>query len=181
MLELGETLHLKPFNEQEAYQLIERPTHNHLDYSAEALQLIWRLTGGSPFLIHAFCFNLVRHMAYSNRRQVQESDVEAVQLDFMNPGESLFAHLLDMIQSPAAEAICGYLAQVLNRADSLVSRRDFRQALPHLSEKQLDDTLEKLVDQDILVEMKPGAWQFASLLFGRWLAVNRILEQHDFN
>jgi (p)ppGpp synthase/HD superfamily hydrolase len=181
LLELGETLYLKPLSEQDAYQLIQRPTHNHLEYSPEALHLTWRLTGGSPFLIHAFCFNLVRHMAAGNRREVEWSDVEAVQLDFMHPGESLFAHLLDMVQSPPAEAICRHLARALNQADQTVSRRDLALALPHLSEKQLAEALEKLTDQDILVEVKPDTWQFASLLFGRWLAINRILEQHGLN
>lgn len=181
LLELGETLHLKPLSEQDAYQLIRRPTHNHLEYSPEALYLTWRLTGGSPFLIHAFCFNLVRHMALGSRREVEESDVEAVQLDFMHPGESLFAHLLDMIQSPLAEAICRHLVWSLNQADQTVSRKALAQALPHFSEKQLDEALEKLTDQAILVEVKPDTWHFASLLFGRWLAINRILEQHGFN
>jgi (p)ppGpp synthase/HD superfamily hydrolase len=181
LLELGETMPLRPLNEQDAYQLIERPTYNHLEYSPEALHLIWRLTGGSPFLIQAFCFNLVRHMTLGNRREVEINDVEAVQLDFMHPGESLFAHLLDMIQSPAAEAVCRYLSRTLHETDQPVSLEELHQALLHLSEKQLDDTLEKLVGQDILVETKPEAWQFTSLLFGRWLAVNRILEQHGLN
>jgi hypothetical protein len=86
-----------------------------------------------------------------------------------------------MLPSSSAEAICRYLAWTLHETDQPISLKELIGALPQFSEEQVGNTLERLVAQDILVEIKPGAWQFTSLLFGRWLAVNRILEQHGLN
>lgn len=173
LLELGETRVLKPLSETVAQQLIERPTYNHLDYTTEALQYAWRLTGGSPFLIQAFCYNLVRYMAHANRRRVEWADVNAVQAEFMHPQESLFAHLLDIVQSIAQAApICNHLAKSLNKNQPAVSFVELTDALPHLPIDQLRSALRKLTDQHILIESGTDKWQFASLLFGQWLAIN---------
>ena len=40
LLEMGETLILKPLNEKDARQLIEQPTSNYLEYSAKALSYV---------------------------------------------------------------------------------------------------------------------------------------------
>jgi GTP pyrophosphokinase len=173
LLELGETRILKPLSEAVAQQLIERPTYNHLEYTPEALQYVWRLTGGSPFLIQAFCYNLVRHMAHANRRRVEWIDVDAVQAEFMQPHESLFAHLVDVVQSiPQAIPICKQLAKSLNKSQPAISFVELTASLPHLPVDQLRSTLRKLINQYILVESDTDKWQFASLLFGRWLAIN---------
>jgi GTP pyrophosphokinase len=176
LLELGESLPLRPLDEQAARQLIERPTYNILEYSPKAIRCIWRLTGGSPFLIHALCFNLVRHMAHKNERRVELIDVELVQADFMRPSESLFAHLLDIVHTIQAGLVCRYLARALATSDRTVSFEGLHTELPQLPASRLRQLLEQLKTQYILVEPHPDQWQFASLLFGRWLATNRILE-----
>jgi hypothetical protein len=174
LLELGEIKLLKPLSEKVAQQLIERPTYNYLEYSAEALR---RLTGGSPFLIQAFCFNLVRHMAHANRRRVEWADVDSVQSEFMHPNESLFAHLVDIIQgTPQAIPVCKHLSQALNKTDQPISLQALEAALPQLATEGIQQNLEKLTHQHILIEPEPNSWQFASLLFGRWLARNIVLE-----
>ncbi len=182
LLELGETVLLEPLREKDARQLIERPTHNHLEYSPEAIRYVWRLTGGRPFLIQAFCFNLVRHLARCNRRHVEWADVDAVQSEFMHPNESLFAHLLDMIyDTPDAISICAQLAKALDNADRPVPWIQLKATLPRLADEQLRNCLQNLTNQHILIEPESEAWQFGSLLFGRWLAGNTILEHYGVN
>lgn len=177
LLELGETLLLKPLSESDARQLIERPTYNHLEYTPQAIRYVWRLTGGRPFLIHAFCFNLVRHLAHQNRRQVGRQDVDTVQAEFMHPHESLFAHLIDVIKEiPHAVSICKQLTRQLRHADRPVALAEIHAALPQIPDTRLRNSLQKLTDQHILIEPEPDKWQFASLLFGRWLAVNTVLD-----
>jgi GTP pyrophosphokinase len=178
LLELGEVKVLKPLlDEKAAQQLIERPTYNYLEYSSEAVGYVWRLTGGSPFLIQAFCFNLVRHMAHANRRRVEWADVEAVHNEFMQPSESLFAHLIDIIHgTPQALSICHYLAQIAAKVDQPSSFTALESTLRHLPRERLQRKLQKLTNQHILIEPQPNQWQFASLLFGRWLAMNHGLE-----
>lgn len=176
LLEIGETLLLEPLNEKDARQLIERPTYNYLDYSSEAIRYVWRLTGGSPFLIQVFCFNLVRTMARDGRRQVEWTDVERVQEEFMHPNESIFAHLLDIIRGIALP-ICQQMAKSLDQADEPVSLAQLTSALPQLSSEKITRTVQELASRHILLEPEPGTYQFASLLFGRWLARNMALEQ----
>lgn len=176
LFEMGETISLTPLSEKDARQLIERPTHNYLKYSPEALRYVWRLTGGSPFLIHAFCYNLVRHMARTGRRRVKWQDVHTVQDSFLGPDQNLFAHLLDMIRD-VGRPICRQLTQFLDETDQPVPLTELSAALPNISPEHLLTAVQELAHQHILVEPEPGRWQFASLLFGRWLAKNTILEQ----
>jgi hypothetical protein len=173
---MGETLILKPLNEKDARQLIERPTYNFLDYSPEAVRYVWRLTGGSPFLIQSFCFNLVRYMARHSRRRVEWADVDTVQAEFMNPDESLFAHLLDMMRD-VAQPICWQLTQFIDETDQPVPLIELKNALPHIPTEQLLNAIQELTERHILIQPKPGTYQFASLLFGRWLARHTALEQ----
>ena len=176
LLEMGETLQLRPLSEKDARQLIERPTFNYLEYSPEALHYVWRLTGGSPFLIQAFCFNLVRYMARGNRRRVEWEDVEKVQLEFMNPNESLFAHLLDMLRG-VGQPICRQLTQFIDETDEPVPLTELKSTLPNIPAEQFLDAVQELTDRHILIQPRPGACQFASLLFGRWLVRHTALEQ----
>ncbi|MCB0196855.1 MAG: hypothetical protein KDJ65_33195, partial [Anaerolineae bacterium] len=176
LLELGEPIILKPLDEKAARQLIERPTYNILDYSPEAIRAVWQLAGGSPFLIQAFCFNLVRHMAYKGDRHVEISDIKWVQNEFMRPNESLFAHLIDIIQVTGATVICRHMARITGDNNQCVSLAELVPALPNVSKKRLLSTLNQLTQQHILVEPEPKSWRFASQLFGRWLVINRILE-----
>ncbi len=177
LLELGETIRLSPLNKKDAHQLIKRPTSNHIEYSPEALNAVWRLTGGSPFLIHAFCFSLVRHMAHHHNRLVEPDDVEATQVEFMHPNESIFAHLLHIIHNIShAASICHQLAITPNTiVDTPVTLQALNAFLPQPAEA-INGALQQLKEQHILIEPAPNHWQFAGLLFARWLATNRVLE-----
>ncbi|RME78278.1 MAG: TGS domain-containing protein, partial [Chloroflexi bacterium] len=177
LLEMGETIILKPLDEQSARQLIERPTYNYLEYSPNALRYVWRLTGGSPFFIHAFCHDLVNYMARTGRRRVRQSDVDAVQEEFMSPvNESLFQHLLDVVKGQGWP-VCQRLTQFLDETDTPVPLAEIRAVLPHLSDTRLLAIMDDLEDQHIVTRIEPDCWQFTSLLFGRWLARNTMLEQ----
>ncbi|GAB4433517.1 MAG: hypothetical protein Kow0031_15130 [Anaerolineae bacterium] len=176
VLELGHSVRLKPLSQADARQLIEQPTSNHFAYTPQALGAVWRLTGGSPFLIHAFCFDLVRHVGQTGQRLVELADVEAVQLGFMGPSESIFAHLLDIIHTtPQGADVCHQLATLLGNTDGAAPLTELNTHLRHLSAETVVRTLTTLTDQHILERPQAGQWQFASLLFGRWLATNPVL------
>lgn len=115
-------------------------------------------------------------MAYKGDRHVTLADIELVQAEFMRPNESLFAHLLDIIQIEKAALICRHLVRLTNGQDQVVSPAELTEVLPNVSKKRMLSTLKQLTHQHILIEPEPKTWMFASLLFSRWLAVNRILE-----
>jgi hypothetical protein len=114
-------------------------------------------------------------MAHTERRRVEQADVQAVQVDFMHANESLFAHLVDVVQSsPLAMAICKQLAKSLSKTEAPISLAELEHALAHIPAERLQHALHRLSHQYILVEPEPEQWQFASLLFGRWLAANTL-------
>jgi hypothetical protein len=125
-------------------------------------------------------------MNRSHNRQVTRADVEAVCQEFMQPGESLFAHLLDLTQGVGGVVIQA-LAELASPAGATASNGEpptflsnatwvqLREALPHIKPAQLRRTLAELTAQDILVECDENRWRFASQLFQQWLCANPVV------
>jgi (p)ppGpp synthase/HD superfamily hydrolase len=172
LMELGERLALKPLEDKDARHLIEWPMRNYLDFSDAALTCVYELTGGSPFLIQAFCFKLVSHMVQQNKRRVEMDDIERVSMEFMSPNESVFAHLLDLIRG-VANTLCTQMAQMAEDTQTRVVRwEQLVECFPQIPPDRLRRTLRELCERDVLVAVEPDGWQFACLLFQRWLAFN---------
>ena len=160
--------------QQDARQLISQPTANHLEYTPQALDYVWRLTAGSPFFISAFCFSLVRHLTHNGKHNVNLTDIKSVQTEFMNPDEGIFAHLLHIVHTtPHASDICYRLVRILGHTDGDVSLAQLKPGLENISEEDLNQTMQTLTDQHILQKTSTGGWRFDSLLFSRWLATNQ--------
>lgn len=96
LLELGETLLLRPFGDDDARRLIEWPMRNYMEFDPGTIECVMELTGGSPFLIQAFCNKLMAQLVRRGDCTVQKDDIEVVAEEFMQPAESIFAHLLDL-------------------------------------------------------------------------------------
>lgn len=194
LMELGERLALKPLADKDARHLIEWPMRNYLEFADAELNYVYELTGGSPFLIQAFCFKLVGHMVRQNKRQVEMEDIETVSMEFMSPNESVFAHLLDLIRG-VGNSICVEIAHTAEETGTChVTWAHLRARFPKIPPPRLRRTLRELCERDILYATKsatepatePAAgsesdttldtdsesWRFACLLFQRWLAFN---------
>lgn len=174
LMDVGTSLQLRPLQAGDVRRLIEWPMRNHLEYTPEIVEQVAALSGGSPFLIQAFCHNLVLHMARQHRQQVLEADLESVRLEFMQPQDHTFAHMTEMLKG-----ITNYIAGTLARlaaadAQQQVSWEQLSDALPNVAPDSLAASLRGLVERDILVEPAPGRWQFGSLLFQQWLAINAL-------
>jgi hypothetical protein len=174
LLELGEQLVLRPLDEDNVRRLIEWPIRDAVEYPPELVEHVATLTGGSPFLIQAFCAKLVTEMNRSHSTHITRTDVERAQMGFMQPNESVFAHLLDLIRG-IAQLATQALADLSNDAPAEgASWTQLREACPEIKPAQLRNALDKLTEQDVLVEVKNGQWRFASLLFQQWLYANPI-------
>jgi hypothetical protein len=171
-MELGEKLVLKSLGPEDVRRLIEWPMRNFLEYSRETVDQVARLTGGNPFLIQAFCFKLVAHMARFDRRLVEPGDIDAVRAEFMQPMESVFAHFLDMVRGYGHHVV--YVAATLASEDKPTTLAAIGAALPSISPEKLRRILAALAAADILVQPDPSQerWEFASQLFQQWLALN---------
>lgn len=180
LMELGEKMPLLPLTDRDARHLIEWPIRNYLEFAPELLEHIYRLTGGSPFLIQSFCFKLVSHMIQLNKRQVEREDIERVSMEFMSPNESVFAHLLDLIRG-VANSVCSRLAKMADEemqqnkhSIPLFRWEQVREANSNIHEDRLRSTLNELCERHILVQQEAESWHFSSILFQEWLALNTV-------
>ncbi|GIV75982.1 MAG: hypothetical protein KatS3mg050_0376 [Litorilinea sp.] len=172
LMELGETLVLRPLEEADVRRLIEWPMRNFLTYSPDIVAYVARLTGSSPFVIQAFCRALVSHLTRNNRREVQRADIDAVRGEFLASGENLFAHYLDMIRGGVGSQVCFAIAQAaVAHGDAPVAWEALRAALPHLEASRIQHALDELCRCDILAEAPARHWRFVSLLFAQWCAL----------
>ena len=172
LMDVGQRIQLRPLEGEDVRRLIEWPMRTHLDYAAEIVDRIAELTGGSPFLIQAFCHSLVMHMAHQGRQQILPDDVERVRLDFMQPQDHTFAHMTEMLRG-ISNHVAAALARLAHDApDSEVSWAKLRASLPSIAPESLRTSLRTLTEQDILTQPAPDRWRFASRLFQQWLAVN---------
>lgn len=170
LMELGEKLVLKSLAGQDVRRLIEWPMRNFLEYTPGTVDAVAQLTGGSPFLIQAFCFKLNTHLARDDRRQVETADIDAVRAEFMQPSESVFAHFLEIIKG-SGHAVVYQLAR-LAHAGGPAEWEAIHDALPQYAPDKLRRTLAVLVAGDILFQPQDEQWQFCSRLFQEWLEFN---------
>ena len=179
LLELGEQLVLRQLSDDDVRRLIEWPIRNFLEYIPETVDYVARLTGGSPFLIQAFCFRLVGHMTHQDRRQVTWDDVETVRMEFMQPHESLFSHLLDLIHGIGHTVIQGLAHLAEEQGGGVVSTQALAAHLSSIEPARLTRTLHELAAQDLIRAhtFPPDGntgWHFTNELFQQWLALNAL-------
>lgn len=172
LMDVGQRIQLRPLDGEDVRRLIEWPMRTHLDYTAETVDAIADLTGGSPFLIQAFCHNLVMHMAHQGRQQILPDDVERVRLDFMQPQDHTFAHMTEMLRGISNHVAATLARQAADAPDGEVSWAKLRAALSGVAPESLRTSLRTLTEQDILQQPAPDRWRFASQLFQQWLAMN---------
>ena len=172
LMDVGQQLQMRPLLAADARRLIEWPMRNHLEYAPSIIDQVASLVGGSPFLIQAYCHNLVLHMARQQRQQVTPHDLEIVRQEFMQPQDHTFAHMTELLKG-ISNHVAGVLARLaLDQPDGQVTWSHLCTALPNVAPDSLRVSLRILTDQDILVQPAPDRWHFSSLLFQQWLAIN---------
>ena len=73
-----EEIEVRPFDEQEARDLIKKPIEGIFKADAEVIERIIALTGGRPYLIQKLCVALVTRLHEERRRKMTVADVDAV-------------------------------------------------------------------------------------------------------
>jgi hypothetical protein len=175
LLELGYSLLLQPLGDTDICELIRRPTRNFLTFTSAALDHAVQLTGSSPFIGQAFCHALVQHMTNQAHHEVTLDDIDAVASQFMGVDETLFDYAL---QSPDATtfALCSRLARSVGALNTPATLAALRRAAPNINEATTRHVLQILSEQGVVRQTAPDQWQFASLLFYRWLDANGQIE-----
>lgn len=174
LMDVGSSIQLRPLGGDDVRRLIEWPMRNHLEYSRAIVEQVAVLCGGSPFLIQAFCHNLVLHMARQGRQKVTPADLESVRREFMQPHDHTFAHMTEMLKGITSH-VAGTLARMAGaRRNGAVDWCQLGNALPNVQPESLAASLRLLVERDILVQGGQDEWRFSSKLFQQWLEMNAV-------
>ncbi|MDH4055780.1 MAG: ATP-binding protein [Gammaproteobacteria bacterium] len=73
-----EEIEVRPFDEQEARDLIRKPIEGIFKADTDVIERIIGLTGGRPYLIQKLCVALVTRLHEERRRKMTVADVDAV-------------------------------------------------------------------------------------------------------
>ncbi len=73
-----EEIEVKPFERNDAEELIERPVRGIFALEKGVVDRIITLTGGRPYFIQKLCVSLINRLHEDNRRTITLGDVEAV-------------------------------------------------------------------------------------------------------
>jgi tetratricopeptide (TPR) repeat protein len=73
-----EEIEVRPFDEQDARDLIRKPIEGIFRADADVVERIISLTGGRPYLIQKLCVALVTRLHEERRRKMTVADVDAV-------------------------------------------------------------------------------------------------------
>jgi len=157
-------------------QVIANPSEDFpLDYDRAALDLIWQLTNGQPYLAQLIGHNLVRafNQARFEQGQARETkftvaDVEAVITapDFFEQGSYYFNGLWTQAQQPPAHQT-EILRVLAPYRDGLLFADILAQT--HLDASAARTALETLQQHDV-VEQVDDKWRFRVELMRRWVA-----------
>lgn len=156
-------------------QIIANPSEDfQLDYSPDALNAIWHLTNGQPYLAQLIGHNLVRVFNQARFEQGKNRNLkfntkdvaDVLNLpDFFEQGSYYFNGLWTQ-----AEQLPAHQTDILR---VLAPRRDglpFADILAqtHLDESTARAALSKLQDHDVVAEVD-GVWRYRVELMRRWV------------
>jgi hypothetical protein len=168
-------IHVGFFTPESTHQLLANPTEDFpLDYNHEALERIYTLTAGQPFLIQLVGFWLVRrynNQVFEQRRARDPvftvEDVEAVinEPEFFKRGRYYFTGVWSQA-TQGAEGQQEILKAIAPHPEGLSI--DALAQATGIEEETLHKSLEVLKRHDVIEETE-GRWHIIVELFRRWV------------
>lgn len=171
--------HLK---RKDAIRLIKEPVVGYLNHDALAVEQILKMSGCQPYLIQLICHTVVNHLNDKKKRNdalVDDVD-EAVEFIISN-GSDQFSQQIWSDASKKAKVILSAMAEEmkLRLLDRIGIERIFtaiKKIAPEISRPQMMDTLNKLVNQEIIAE-KNMVYYFPVSLLQKWIAIKYPLRK----
>lgn len=167
LLELGNNVLLEPLTSADTVNLITRPVRSFISYTPDALVRALDYTGYSPFIVQAFCYGMMLHMADQTHHEVTLEDVEVVAAKLYAANETLFEYILQSADGRTHE-ICIELARLAGPYNAIFSLDEIQFGGGQIERPFLERILQALTEQGVIKRINNHAWQFTSLLFQRW-------------
>ncbi len=89
LLNIAQKHHLSRLKQEEATRLITEPVQN-LVYDPQALELIHRLTGDQPYLIHLLCEELISYCNKHHKNYANTNDINKIIDNVLERGDNYF-------------------------------------------------------------------------------------------
>lgn len=152
---------------------------NHsLLWSKDAIQTVWELTHGHPFLVQSLC-SQVWERSYEETNTPEQVGTEQVLAAIpatLDASRNTLEWLWDGL-SPAQRIVAAALAQAGAKAvDDIELERILREGGVRLVIRELQDAPKLLQDWDLL-ESDPQGYRFRVELLRRWIEQNRPLKR----
>lgn len=167
LLELGNNVLLEPLTPASTVNLITRPIRSFMTYTPDALTRALHYTGRSPFIVQAFCYGMMLHIADQPYHAVTLDDVETVAAKLYAANETLFEYVLQSADGRTHE-ICIELARLAGPHNAVFTLEEIKFGSGQTERPFLERILQALTEQGVIERVNGHAWQFTSLLFQRW-------------
>ncbi|MEH1785714.1 MAG: hypothetical protein V7L23_09025 [Nostoc sp.] len=148
-------------------------------YKGDAVNLLLRLTAGSPYYIQIFCNRLVEYMNRKKAIYVTDADIETVKKDLISGHNSLDDSVFDNLINAGDSSI-----DDISKEDALAVLRDIangsrnqshcdRSAINCHTSKPIDKILENFVGREVIEKQGTSLYGIKVGLFKEWLLTHQ--------
>jgi hypothetical protein len=164
-----QVVHIGYLSQEETAQLVERPAEGFaLRYEAAAVERVWRLTRGHPFLAQLLCAEIValkNEQPPAARRLAGVADVETAVVPTLQHGSFFFADIAQNQVDAVGQAVLRLMATAAEGEPT--PRAALVAYVPSLM--ALEAALLRLQQRE-LIEPAEGGYRFQVELVRRWFA-----------
>jgi hypothetical protein len=156
-----------------ARRLITQPSPDFaIDYNPEAIELIYNLTGGQPYLIQLICQNLVSNFnrqRFEENREIEtlftEKEVTAIVTnpDFFRDGTAYFRAIWEQAQETHAETQLAILRTIAHHPATETELND------RLNIPEIPAALKLLLTHDIIQLNPQNQYEYRVELMRQWV------------
>lgn len=165
----AQVIHLSYLQEDETYQLIEKPSNNFvLNYESEASQYIRKVTRGHPYLVQLLCNEIVirkNEQELAHRRFVTINDVQESIPYAISRGSQFFANIEDEQVDKRGAEVLSFLA---HQGEEASITEDSVRAM-FSGYDNVTDIITLLLQRELIEEVNDG-YQFQVEMIRRWFA-----------
>ncbi len=170
---------LSPLTPEDAARLVTEPVQGVLEYDENAIDRIFSLTAGHPYLSQVVCYELFEHLRGEGRKRVTVADVEAVIEGAIKRGQDGLAWIWE--GWPKAERIILSAVAHITAEGKAASKERIKDVLQGHSIRlvglELTSALDVLLAWGALEADETGDYRWAGELVGRWIATRHPLKE----
>jgi len=170
----SQILDINLLTENAAKDLIRKPVEGFLEYSKEAVQRIYRLSGGYSFFVQYICQSLVSHInSETHRNHAEAADLDdVVEFIIRNPA----GHIQETWRSlpDQAKLTLTALAHTIRESDAYTEQAEVirtagKLRLP-IGEKEYNEAISGIKDKYLIKRQDDGKVRFRIDIFRYWIA-----------